>query len=647
MFSEAILSPLQLWNLLIKEAGLELRLKNQPGRDADLEKAVLEKLGPTPGGLAAHSTVESLLKFDQAQPAPLITVERLLISLLESQQGFSAMMMQIMDTLITAEATIGKKNLEFSFDFFSLDGPLKTTLEQFRAQVERTRKTFVSQFIPLEREGRAGIKNILFSYLGGYAQGDESLLAKTQFSSLSVPEEFQKPLQILENAVLAFLRQWLEFGPTRSGISNRLRILQQKGDLTPGQQKQIDDLPDLLDYWDTNIAKCINNVKERLHAGSINRLDALALITQAADLVPVKNAWVDEHFRELLDILNLPAWKHRHELYSVWVGTRLLDIARQNATAFEFHPVNNVLSFSFGGNHLATYTTESGRFAIHCELRSQLVGKSSKRKDSVQPDFRVLRDDTVATPNDATRLVLECKHYLRSNKANFTNAANDYARSCNYATVLIANNGPASELDLADSVELPLRNRVRFMGNVTPERTAELLEFLKSTLFSSPSVAPTPQAPQPRSLYGGGTVITVPASYAQPLIVVKVEWDENLQDIDLSLVFTPDNTKQKTTIDFCNLGGPDAPVYAELVQDVRSGPGSETIVIFKLVSATYDILVRNYSEEGHFPAAHLCGHITIGPAQLAVRPPLLVGQNGYWKLATLVVQPDDTLAIRV
>lgn len=643
MLSGKKLTPSQLWERLIKDAGLELRLKQKPGRDADMELAVLQQLDPG----RAYPTIKALLKADQALPAPAVTVECLLIAVLESQKGFASMMNEILETLVMAEATLGEKNLEFEFNFDAVAGPLRLTLEQFQAYEERTRRVCANRFVPLSQQQRWQISSILSDFRSHWeSRPDDSLPSVCQVNARSSPTRFHVPLLALEAAVADFLQCCRFVGLSRTGNFRRLNEQRQGTPRTAEQLEEFERILDATDFWDVSIVASINSIKDGLSTRELDPDRTFDTLMRAVKLIPVKQQWIDESYQELLDLLNLPTWKRRYELYSVWVGTRLLNVAKQHASQLEFHPRNGVLSFAFGGSSLASYVAHGERFSIHCEVRSELVGASRKRKRAIQPDFRVLREGGTATTNDATRLVVECKHYLQPSISNFSSAANDYARSCCFATVLVVNHGPVTEAALLNALEPEVRNRARFIGDVVPNASDGLQAFLRTTLFSAPTaLSSTPvQCSQPRA---DATSVVIPlGELAYPHVSLEVEWDETLQDIDIALVFNLDTTNEQVMVDFRNRGGLKAPFFAELLEDVREGPGVEMINIYQLNAKRYEVIVRNYSEPGHFPVGHLRGRITLGNSTLMVNPPTHGVHLGDWKMATLLVNADGTVAIQ-
>lgn len=634
-------TPSQLWNHLVKDAGLELNLKKKPGRDADLELEVLRQLDPAHGTPSAYPSVKALLKADQQAAAPAVTVERLLVAVLESQKGFAAMMGEILDTLAMAEATLGERNLTIDFSYDAVtDSHLKQTLEQFRVDEERTRRVCVSRFVSLSQEQRSEIHRILRA-LNNPRQGarDDRLPLTPQVNATPVPARFRAPLLALETVVADFLRKCSVYGVSREGIRTGMWPPGDWSEFTEEQKEDARAVGAVLDHWDVDIVDSINFIKHRASIAPSEQTTLLATLNEAVALIPTRQQWVDETYKQLLDLLNLPTWKRRHELYSVWVGTRLLNVAKTHASQLTFHTHGKVLSFAFGGSALATYAYNGEQFAIKCEVRSDLVGTSTKRKRAIQPDFRVLREGGTATPNDATYLVVECKHYLQQNVNNFATAASDYARSCRYATVLVVNHGPVEEPKLLSAVEPEVQNRARFIGDATPGTQAQLQAFLQTALFSTPARAPSVPSPRPQASANAPST----GSLTAPLLSVEVEWDAALQDIDLALAFDPDVTSQSVEINYMNKGSMGAPHYAVLQRDVHTGPGKETIDIYQLTSRRYEVIVRNYSKKGYLPAAHLCGRILLGNHRILATPP--VDNVTEWKMAVLMIDADGTITV--
>jgi hypothetical protein len=129
--------------------------------------------------------------------------------------------------------------------------------------------------------------------------------------------------------------------------------------------------------------------------------------------------------REFIEILNLPIWKRRHELYQTWVLTQI-DRALE-AYQRTIHHVDGSLILRFSGTHIGTVETEEGLIHIWSELRSPLnnpVGQG--RRGHIQPDY-TLTFEPITDPS-RTIVVIECKQYRKANPTNFADAVTDYLR---------------------------------------------------------------------------------------------------------------------------------------------------------------------------------------------------------------------------
>ncbi len=145
---------------------------------------------------------------------------------------------------------------------------------------------------------------------------------------------------------------------------------------------------------------------------------------------------------KLLSLLDLPSWKARHQVYAVWVATRIVTQAPWKP---KWNIICDTLNFDFGGAEILRFEAEESIFVLRSELRRPLVGTSAaKRKVGIQPDFTMLNGDEVGT--SPAHLVVECKQYATYSKRNFRGALSDYSRSHTAADVLLANYAPDAQL---------------------------------------------------------------------------------------------------------------------------------------------------------------------------------------------------------
>lgn len=609
-----ITSPLELWRRLCSSAGLELRLKRgRPGRDADVEVSLRLALGVP----ATARSLEAWLARDATSAHPKVTVEQLLIEVLKSQGGFAQMLQDILDVLISAEARRSSHGLSVEFKFDTVSDPIKATLEQFREAIERTRRV-------LERRPKLPNSNVMWPIW-------RELRKFSPVSPSSPPAHFPPILPIAKTGYLGldtelarlaqlvadFRKLWQGHGATRSDVGQAAseinRAEEDSGTLT-GQ------LYAATDFWDVGVLAGAQEIAKQVISGQLDPAEVQLKLAEVLGGIEWTDVWVEHTMQELLDILNLPAWKRRHELYSVWAGTRMLKVVERVATEMCFHPIDGVLSFDFGGSRLATFNWQGEQFDVWAELRSALEGTSAKRKKGIQPDFRVVRADLPHSANARTTYVLECKHYLNSSTTNFTQAAGDYARSCPNAVVHVVNHGPADEPALHAALPPELQKRARFIGNATPVSevsTRALSTAIQDALF--PGWSPTINA---------GTVGHV-----------ILEWDGSLQDMDLALQVIDPDGRVTESIDYRRSGTLDGPPFARFVEDIRSGPGQERIDIGAWHFDRYALVATNYSESGEIGPSNLRCDVVTSTGLTRLSCPAKMGAGCYkWQIAELRVR---------
>ncbi|HDY4895935.1 TPA: hypothetical protein ACPZQN_004475 [Yersinia enterocolitica] len=624
-------SPLDLWRSLCSSAGLELRLKGgRLGRDADVEELLRQSL-------AVPETVTSLdtwLISDAASSHPTISTEQLLIELLKSQVGFAQMIKDILDVLIIAEAKQTSHQLTVEFKFDNVTDPIKATLEQFREVVHRTQLVLEKRPKLPNSNLMWSISGVLTSFLADYPRNNPPAdfppviaITPTMYKGIDVQ------LARISRLVSDFIELWRLHGDTRKQVRDvalTMNNIDSEADVLRGQ------LFAAFDNWDVGVLSGAQNISSQVVSGKLDPEVALETLTEALSEIEWADIWVDHTIRDLLDVLNLPAWRRRHELYSVWAGTRMLAVVERIAPDMRFHPVDGVLSFEFGGSRLATFNWGNKQFDVWAELRSALVGRSRKRKKGIQPDFRVLQADISKSANMQTTYVLECKHYLNANTSNFTQAAADYARSCPNAVVHVVNHGPADEQLLNAVLPTELQSRAQFIGSATPLQdaaTQALSNAIRDAIFPGlPPPEPISLAPKPVASKTESALIHTCVGY------VQLEWDDSLEDMDLVLRAIGPDGQVIYSVDFCNKGALEMPPFALLDEDVRHGPGKERIDISSWHFSRYELLATNYSKSGQMtPQAMHCTIVTDN-SLTQLRCPVELESSCYeWKIAELTI----------
>lgn len=622
-----VTSPVALWRALCSNAGLELRLKNgKPGRDADIE-AALRKALAVPG---TARSLDAWLAADAGARQPRVSMECFLVELLKGQVGFARMMQDILATLVAADARRATHSLSIAFKFQDMDDPVVQTLEQFRASVLRTQRLLETR--PTLPDGKTmwNIWRALHKVSPGVDNSRPDHFPRVPPILSAGDPELDKQLAQIALLVGDVQGLWRGHGANRRRVVDAARAMS-------GQAHGVDNLQGQLyaasDFWDRSVIDGLQQLPMLIASGQLAPQKARDELAEALSHLEWGDAWVDRTVRELLDILALPAWQRRHELYSVWVGTRLLEVARAAEPNLRFNPVDGVLSFAFGGSRLATYERQGKEYEIWAELRSALVGSSTKRKGRIQPDFRVVQAG-LSPVGDRTVYVLECKHYLRSSTANFTTAAKDYAHSCPSAAVHVVNHGPADDAALRAALPAGLQSAVRFIGdaNVGNEvGTGRLRDAIRNVLF------PVLTAPEPNGVSSDrGSASLLPVGCAGQ---VFLEWDGSLQDMDLALLVIGPSGTATQSIDFRHIGTLDGPPFARLDADVYRGPGVERIDIGSWYFDRYELVATNYSRHGVMTSEALqCRVVTSAGSTLLRCPPGFSLSRHKWRIAELIVR---------
>lgn len=240
---------------------------------------------------------------------------------------------------------------------------------------------------------------------------------------------------------------------------------------------------------------------------------------------------VDQQVTELTDILSLPQWGRRFELYSAWVVAAM--DAALGAGRLVFDVTDGVLAFPFRANLLARVATAFGPVELWSEKRftaADLVGKG--RTNGIQPDFTLIDSAT-----SSVRAAVEAKQYRSRYSKNPGQAARDYARNLPAAEVLVVAHGPIRENSHA-LVEPMDRDRVQFHHDVRPGSVAALRK-LSSCLKR---ILPPPPDPGPgyrnRQLVKGGSqaVDRGGGLRGAGAGTVVLRWAAEVRDLDLHLV---------------------------------------------------------------------------------------------------------------
>jgi uncharacterized protein YfaP (DUF2135 family) len=283
--------------------------------------------------------------------------------------------------------------------------------------------------------------------------------------------------------------------------------------------------------------------------------------------------------RNLHEFLNLPIWKKRHELYSVWISTQIVETFEDSS--LRIHCVDDTLAFSFSGTHFATIDSLLPRLHIWAELRSPLdkpVGKG--RRKAIQPDYSLITDP-VTNPKSSI-LEVECKQYLRPSRIKFANALTDYARGRPNAHVVLVNYGKARE-NILEDVASEVRFRTSIIGEMRPNSESAQNKFKQ--MIQAAVIK--------RFGFFASKTTKIVSLNEQGLITLK--WEDKPKDLDLHLMIF--SSGDAIEVYYSKQGVLTERPWAQLDKDVQSGHGPENIQIKRWFGDKYHCAVHNYSQE--------------------------------------------------
>jgi len=303
-------------------------------------------------------------------------------------------------------------------------------------------------------------------------------------------------------------------------------------------------------------------------------------LDQVFRLVDTAQRTGTQQLRVLDDFLSLPVWRRRHELFSAWVSTQILDALESQSVRIHQH--DGLIEFSFAGTHLATADAPTPRLHLWAEMRSPLASPIGKgRRAGIQPDYSLLADP-VTNPL-ASVLEVECKQYRRPSARNFSAALADYARGRPNATVVLVNYGPVSDTILP-RVPDDVRDRTHILGNFRPGEVSQLREF-RHIITATLSRRMEQARGVPKRLR--------PMTVLPEQIILS--WGAEPRDLDLHLFI--DAQPETCHIWYNSKGNLDEWPWARLSDDVTTGNGPEEIRFRRWVRGTYSCFVHKFSGE--------------------------------------------------
>lgn len=265
------------------------------------------------------------------------------------------------------------------------------------------------------------------------------------------------------------------------------------------------------DFWASNLyAQLVVWMNEYRTNSAMSTVDVgliESVIAQLDELPRTPRRELDRRpVKVFLDILDLPLWRARHELYAFWV---LSEIGRAiGPHDLRLTVKDGQLDLRFKATTIGTLRTSAGTMFLMAEVRTKLANPIGKgRRAGVQPDYQISYSPT--SDANAARLLIECKQYAKAARKPFTAVLFDYCRACPDAAVLLVNYGPIPEnlLTQAEIEQCDIRRelspeqcrsilmRARTIPKLIPGNPASRQAFTKALCAALPSVSHDSSSP--------------------------------------------------------------------------------------------------------------------------------------------------------
>ncbi|KQK26214.1 hypothetical protein AR438_11620 [Chryseobacterium aquaticum] len=414
-----------------------------------------------------------------------VTVEKLINALFSVLQPYGMMMNDLCVFFEKYKIQKEDKTLQIEFDFSETEkDKLNFNLENFRDYISKI-ETVKSLCVDNELTSNHlwNLKNIFHNELEQIMSVDIDVNSWIDEFKKNGKIEMPNPAPTLPKTgndqldlQLDFcMRIWKSYVITCRSVSVFREIA--KGILEPLRDKGnfIDSWPvdamyyPLSDAWPASFINALFYRVEQLNLkGDQEKDDEAAQLSNKLgvllDSFPIVTSSEDTIVKELVDLLNLPIWNQRHELYSAWVLTNI-------DKSFEGYPVDvhhtdGVLKIPFKPKKLMTIHSMKGDLLVFSEMLTDVKGlQSKKRKEHVQPDYVIFKNDN--NKEDAL-VVIEVKQYRTPSNSNFGDAIKDYSIAFSKAYVILVNYGRMS-----NSLVLYDENRNKAYGEVYPESDAQ------------------------------------------------------------------------------------------------------------------------------------------------------------------------------
>ncbi len=583
-------SAVDLWKILQEKGGLN-------AKDAFYDKPILENLVISLGLDITKPIENELIK-------NAISIESFLYAFFKVVEPYSIMMNDLLFFFEQVGIKHSNSNLDIAFDFSKETNDLVFNLDHFKNWTESWKE--VSGWFLVNHWNYESLWD-LNKIFRKHIQNDVDL-KNTQLESWnytygqlrqwpdklpSLPKILNDDFGVVVNKVWEIVQEIYkeskQYGSDRNRLiknafNNPLQKQEERGQLWDSKLLGRLDSDLWIDSLIMGIFHVLNTMDHTINPDKrvlqYNIISQVETIYKKLDKTNEKKTTTQKELEEFLD---LPIWKKRYELYSVWISTKI--ISAIGLKFLEIHFVNHTLVFSFAGTHLASSKSIDKPIYIWSELRSPLDSPiSDHREASIQPDYTILKD--LSKSIDSAVLVVECKQYKKQSAKNFKEALLDYANGRPDAKIILVNYGPIKKDLIEDKILIEVKERIVAIGDMRPNNLDSMKQF-------------NDEVKEALKIYLEEFDSSSKSSLTSDKAVVTLTWGNSPKDLDLHLKIklTDGNYSE---VGYSSLGTLSDFPFSKLNEDIKNGLGPEIIEISKFIDAEYYFYVHNYSNEISF-----------------------------------------------
>lgn len=223
--------------------------------------------------------------------------------------------------------------------------------------------------------------------------------------------------------------------------------------------------------------------------------------------IPVTTFLAADNIGALTAFLDLPLWGRRHEFFSAWIASKIIDGCGDHD--LELLHESGVIALPFKKTELARVQSSRPLRVLFAERRSPLIDPiGDGRLANVQPDFSLWH---TSSTDEVCDLVVEVKHYLSPARKSWTHVFEDYAAAHPRATVVLVNYGKGGNAIM--DVSPAIRARCKLIGNLRPGHPDSIAQLTDAVRTAVGPVVPA-RARNPGSGAGNGALILVDRSHS-------------------------------------------------------------------------------------------------------------------------------------